>query len=329
MPSATSLSPRQVKPRGLSPLNHWQNTLTHCILSSKNTLYWSSSLNILPSESRHGGFSHDLNRMHMGRRRGFPKRFEDLALSKALHKALWNAKRVELALQGTKRVVYIWLYMSVFCLWQLDPLQLPVIFLYNVSSQGITSFHGLQAAGVPWDSGAIVTTKEIVERAELTLCLTNLRVLVSPAKSVCLLAALSCRGGRKDGREVDGPGRTFLRFHHGIVILWHLKGVIFTQVPMPSPPPHSPNRLWWLSSRLPKDAAPTVRSGLPVTASGRCFLFPSSFPSSRHTVVDASVFTRRDFFDLVSMARPPYFLCVFVAFPRFLWGPLFAWLLDC
>lgn len=47
-------------------------------------------------------------------------------------------------------------------------------------------------------------------------------------------------------------------------------------------------------------------------------LFPSSFPSSRHTVVYAPVFTRRDFFNLVSMARPPYFLCVFVAFPRFL-----------
>lgn len=57
MPSATSLSPRQVKPRSLSPLNHWQNTLTHCILSSNNTVYWSSSLNILPSEPRHGGFS--------------------------------------------------------------------------------------------------------------------------------------------------------------------------------------------------------------------------------------------------------------------------------
>lgn len=74
-------------------------------------------------------------------------------------------------------------------------------------------------AGVPWDSGGIVMTKEILERAELTLCPANLRVLVSPAKSVRLLAALSCRGGRKDGREGDGTGRTFLKFHHGTVIL--------------------------------------------------------------------------------------------------------------
>lgn len=62
-------------------------------------------------------------------------------------------------------------------------------------------------------------TKEIFERAELTLCPANLCVLVPAAKSVCLLAALLCRDGRRDGREVDVTGRTFLRFHHWTVIL--------------------------------------------------------------------------------------------------------------
>lgn len=86
-------------------------------------------------------------------------------------------------------------------------------------------------------------TEEIFERAELTLCLANLRVLPPTAKSVCLLAALSCRGGRRDGREVAVTGRTFLRFHHWTVFLYYLKEVIFTQVSMPSPPPHPSDRL--------------------------------------------------------------------------------------
>lgn len=95
MPSATSLFPKQVKPRGLSPLHRWQSTL-YLVQQQHPLLMLISRYPTFGTSTWWLQFQKDLKRMHMGRGRGFLKGFKTFLWAELWTKLCWMQKGLNL-----------------------------------------------------------------------------------------------------------------------------------------------------------------------------------------------------------------------------------------